>query len=79
MPKLPEVSGWQLAGLLERNGCMVLRTRGSHAQYVLVTATGRHAVTVPLHRVVAKGTLGDILKNLSLWTGKSVEELVHDL
>jgi len=79
VPRLPEVSGRDLARLLERHGYVLQRTRGSHAQYALETQTGRHVVTVPLHRVVAKGTLGDILKKVSLWTGQSAEELLAEL
>ena len=79
MPKLPEVGGRRLAALLERLGYVLLRSRGSHAQYAADFPGGRHVITVPLHRVVAKGTLADILKRVSLWTGQSVEQLIDEL
>ncbi|MBI2297775.1 MAG: type II toxin-antitoxin system HicA family toxin [Armatimonadetes bacterium] len=68
-----------MAALLERLGYVQVRVRGSHAQYALDTDHGRHVVTVPMHRIVAKGTLADILKKVSLWTATPVEELVQRL
>ena len=44
-----------------------------------VSAVGEHNVTVPDHKVMAKGTLSDILTRVSIWTGLSKEELVKRL
>jgi hypothetical protein len=44
-----------------------------------ISAVGEHNVTVPDHKVVAKGTLNDILRKVSVWTGVSKEELVKRL
>ena len=79
MPKLPEVSGRQLAALLEGLGYVAVRSRGSHVQCALNTEAGRHTITVPMHRVVAKGTLADILKRVAVWTNRSVDELLARL
>ena len=61
MPRLPQVSGPELARLLEQLGYMFIRQRGSHARYSFTTRMGTHHVTVPMHPVIAKGTLNDIL------------------
>ncbi len=79
MPRLPEVSGRRLAALLEKLGYELMRTRGSHRQYALVTECGRHVVTVPMHHRTAKGTLSDVLKRVALWTGRTVEDLTDQL
>lgn len=79
MPRLPEVSGRQLAALLEKLGYELTRTRGSQRQYALATEHGRHVVTVPMHRRIAKGTLSDVLKRVALWTGRTVDDLTDQL
>lgn len=79
MPRLPQVSGTQLARLLEKLGYEFMRQRGSHAQYRLNTDIGTHNMTVPMHRVIAKGTLNDILSRVSLWTGIPKDDLLRRL
>jgi len=61
MPKLPQVSGREIIGLLQYLGYQVIRQRGSHVRLEKVTPIGKHAITVPIHKVLAKGTLNDIL------------------
>ncbi len=79
MPRLPQISGRQLIRLLESLGYETLRQRGSHVRLRRVSAVGEHNVTVPDHKVMAKGTLSDILTRVSIWTGLSKEELVKRL
>ena len=79
MPKLPQVSGERLVGLLKSLDYEVVRQRGSHIRLKKLTALGEHAVTVPAHKVVAKGTLGDIVGRVSLWNNISREELIRRL
>ena len=79
MPYLPQVSGEELSRLLESIGYRFLRQRGSHARYSLNTTVGTHYVTVPMHRIIAKGTLNDILNKVSLWTGISKDDLINRL
>lgn len=43
------------------------------------TPEGKHLVTVPPHRVLAGGTLHDILKEVSATTHLPVEELLEKL
>ncbi len=44
-----------------------------------VTSLGEHAITVPAHRVLAKGTLSDILGRISLWNNIPKESLIDRL
>jgi predicted RNA binding protein YcfA (HicA-like mRNA interferase family) len=75
MPKLPQVSGAELIRLLQSLGYEVVRQRGSHIRLKKITALGEHAITVPAHKVIAKGTLSDIIGRVSLWNNISREEL----
>jgi predicted RNA binding protein YcfA (HicA-like mRNA interferase family) len=64
---------------LESIGYEKVRQRGSHVRLRRISAAGEHNVTVPDHKVVAKGTLNDILTRVSIWTGLSKDELVRRL
>jgi predicted RNA binding protein YcfA (HicA-like mRNA interferase family) len=79
MPRLPQISGRELIRLLESLGYENLRQRGSHVRLRRISAAGEHNVTVSDHKVVAKGTLHDILTRVSIWTGLSKDELVKRL
>ena len=75
MPKLPQVSGAELVRLLQSLGYEVIRQRGSHIRLKKSTVSGEHAITVPAHKIIAKGTLSDILGKVSLWNNIPREEL----
>jgi predicted RNA binding protein YcfA (HicA-like mRNA interferase family) len=79
MPYLPQVSGEEFSHLLESIGYRFLRQRGSHARFSLNTPVGTHYITVPMHHVIAKGTLNDILNKVSLWTGIPKDDLINRL
>jgi predicted RNA binding protein YcfA (HicA-like mRNA interferase family) len=79
MPRLPQVSGRDLIRLLHALGYKTLRQRGSHVRLVKVTDIGEHHATIPDHKILAKGTLSDILTRVSLWNGISKEELIDRL
>jgi len=79
MPRLPQVSGAELARLLEDLGYEFVRQRGSHARYRFRASAGVHFVTVPMHPVLAKGTLSDILSSVSVWTGLTKDDLIERL
>ena len=79
MPKLPQVSGQSVIRLLRSVGYEVLRQRGSHVTLARKSPGGEHRITVPMHRTVAKGTLSDILSQVSARVGVSREELIHRL
>ncbi len=78
-PKLPQASGQQVVKLLKSLGYNVLRQRGSHIRLGRMTVMGEHRVTVPDHKEVAKGTLDEILSDVSLWNGISKEDLIKNL
>ena len=79
MPKLPQVSGDDIVRLLSSLGYDVIRQRGSHIRLRKSTPLGEHNITVPAHRVIAKGTLADILNRVSLWNNIPKEELLEKL
>ncbi len=79
MPKLPQVSGNTLVALLTFLGYQEVRQKGSHLRLKKITPMGEHAVTVPLHKVLAKGTLNDILNKVSLWNNIPKDALIKKL
>ncbi len=79
MPKLPQVSGSDIVGLLRPLGYEVIRQRGSHIRLRKVTPLGEHTITVPAHKVLAKGTLSDIVSRISLWNNIPKENLIDRL
>jgi len=79
VPKLPQVSGAQVVKLLESLGYQALRQRGSHVRMKKITPLGEHAITIPAHDEMAKGTLNDILSKVSLWNNIKKEALIKRL
>ena len=77
MPRLLQISGRSLIQLLHTLGYETVRQRGSHVRLRKVTAVGEHNVTVPDHKVLAKGTLSDILSSVSLWNNIPKEDLLR--
>jgi len=81
-PRLPQVSGRDVVKLLECLGYEVVRQRGSHIRLRKATEEGGHFITVPAHKVVAKGTLSDILTAVSRATGipkKTLREMLRHI
>jgi predicted RNA binding protein YcfA (HicA-like mRNA interferase family) len=60
----PVVSGERLIKALRKDGWEVVRQRGSHVR--LKKAGRRHALVVPLHREIRRGTLRGILRDADL-------------
>jgi predicted RNA binding protein YcfA (HicA-like mRNA interferase family) len=79
VPKLPQVSGGKLVGLLQSLGYEVSRQRVSHVRLRKDTSLGEHVITVPAHKVLAKGTLNDILNRISLWNNIPKASLIDKL
>ncbi len=71
------VSGEKLLKVLVRLGYEVIRQRGSHIRLRKPTAAGDHNITVPMHDELAKGTLNDILSQVSIWNGISEYDLIE--
>ena len=76
MPRLPQTSGQDVVRLLTSLGYEVVRQRGSHIRLRKTTTLGEHSITVPAHRIVAKGTLSDILNRVSLMNNIPREDLI---
>ncbi|HMC49460.1 MAG TPA: type II toxin-antitoxin system HicA family toxin [Solirubrobacterales bacterium] len=68
-PRQPVVSGERLIKALGKEGWEAVRQRGSHVR--LKKAGRRHALVVPLHRELRRGTLAGILRDADL----SVDDL----
>jgi len=79
MPKLPQASGDDVVRLLLSLGYGVVRQRGSHVRLQKPTTLGEHNITVPAHKVLAKGTLSDILNRISLWNNIPKQDLITRL
>jgi predicted RNA binding protein YcfA (HicA-like mRNA interferase family) len=65
--------------LLGRLGYEIIRQKGSHVRLGKSTTAGDHRITVPLHDELAKGTLNDILADVSIWNGISKDSLIEML
>jgi len=61
--RLPALSGKHLVAILERHGFATVRLRGSHLS--MRHPDGR-TVTVPLNRIVPKGTLRSVMRQAGL-------------
>lgn len=72
MPKLPVVSGVEVAKALAKIGYEVDHQTGSHL--ILRQKEYPHRrITVPMHREIAKGTLRAIIRQ----SGLTVEEFIE--
>ena len=65
--------------VLSRLGYEIIRQRGSHVRLGKQTEAGEHKITVPLHDELAKGTLNDILADVSIWNGISKDAIIEML
>jgi predicted RNA binding protein YcfA (HicA-like mRNA interferase family) len=62
LPELRQVSGQEAVRALERLGFRQARTRGSHVVMKKETPEGPVGCVIPLHRVLAIGTLRSALR-----------------
>jgi predicted RNA binding protein YcfA (HicA-like mRNA interferase family) len=62
VPELRRISGEQAVKALERLGFVRTRQRGSHVIMKKTTFEGATGCVVPLHRVIAIGTLRSVLR-----------------
>ena len=78
--KLPrDLSGEELARALRRFGYESTRQTGSHMR-VTSTAKGReHHVTIPAHKQLKVGTLGQILADVASYLELTREEIANRL
>ena len=66
MPKLPHLSGNEIAKVLSKIGFQPVRQKGSHLILVKQLPQGDKALVVPLHREVDIGTLIEIIRQAGL-------------
>ena len=77
--RLPrDISGRQLAKLLERFGYQITRQKGSHMR-LTTTQNGEHRVTIPSHDPLRIGTLRSILTEISAHFGLTRDHLADQL
>jgi len=77
--KLPrDLSGEDLAKLLESFGYRVTRQTGSHLR-LTTELEGEHSITIPLHRALKIGTLSGIIKDIAGHVGKTKENITNEL
>ena len=78
-PRLPrDVSGQDLAKLLEVYGYVVTRQKGSHLRLTTHEGGGHH-VTVPNHDSLRAGTLNSVLKDVADHAGLTRDAVVEQL
>ena len=79
--RLPrDLAGRDLIQLLGRHyGYRLRRSRGSHMLATLTTLNGRHSVTVPRHRVLRIGTLGQIVSEVAAFVGSTEHDVREKL
>jgi hypothetical protein len=58
---------------------IIRETAGQPCPSQIITPAGEHAITVPMHKEIAPGTLNDILSKVSIWKGISKDELIRML
>ena len=77
--KLPrEISGQELAKLLEKYGYGVTRQTGSHMR-LTTPLQGEHHITIPSHKCLKIGTLSSILSDVAIHLGMDKSDLVKEL
>jgi predicted RNA binding protein YcfA (HicA-like mRNA interferase family) len=79
LPKQPVVSAKDLLKMMTKMGYEIQRQKGSHIRLRKVTPIGEHHITVPFKDEIAKGTLNDIINNLSIQNSLPKEELLKML
>jgi predicted RNA binding protein YcfA (HicA-like mRNA interferase family) len=67
MSTIPQVSGKETIKVLQKIGFVIVTQRGSHVKLARVSSNQKQIVTVPMHKVLKKGTLRNgILKSINL-------------
>jgi len=80
MPKLPrDLSGKDLATLLNRFGYSITRQTGSHLRLTSMHMGFEHRITIPAHDPLKVGTLNGILKDISKYLNIERDSLIKDL
>ncbi|MBM4288094.1 MAG: type II toxin-antitoxin system HicA family toxin [Deltaproteobacteria bacterium] len=77
--KIPrDISGEQLAKLLEKVGYRLTRQTGGHMR-LTAAVSGEHHLTIPKHKPLKVGTLSGILRDVAQYLKISRDELIRRL
>lgn len=80
MPKIPrDISGRELAKLLDRYKYKIVRESGSHIRLVSTYQNNEHKITIPDHQAIKIGTLNNILNDIAEYLKISKQELINEL
>jgi predicted RNA binding protein YcfA (HicA-like mRNA interferase family) len=80
MPKIPrDISGRELAKLLNRYKYEIVRESGSHIRLASTYQQTEHKITIPDHQSLKIGILNNILKDISEYLKMSKQELINEL
>ena len=80
MPKIPrDLSGKELAALLESYGYRVTRQTGSHIRLTSNTADKEHHITIPNHTPLRIGTLNAIIKDIAAYLRMDRQSFIQKL
>jgi predicted RNA binding protein YcfA (HicA-like mRNA interferase family) len=80
MPKLPrDLSGKDLAILLNKFGYTITRQTGSHLRLTSNHMGFEHHITIPAHDLLKIGTLNEILKDISKYLNIKRDSLLKAL
>ena len=63
-PNLRHIPGAEIVALLQSQGFVVIRQKGSHVRLRIQQNEIIHAITIPLHREIDRGTLKSIVRSL---------------
>ncbi|MBZ5539133.1 MAG: type II toxin-antitoxin system HicA family toxin [Acidobacteriia bacterium] len=78
--KLPrDLSGQELAHLLQKFGYEVSRQTGSHLRLTSNRKGHQHHVTVPAHHQLKLGTLSTILSEVAIYLESTKEQVAKEL
>jgi predicted RNA binding protein YcfA (HicA-like mRNA interferase family) len=80
MAKIPrDISGRDLAKLLNRYEYKVVRESGSHIRLVSTYQQTEHKITIPDHQKTKIGTLNNILNDIADYLKVGKKELIDEL
>ncbi|PKN67983.1 MAG: hypothetical protein CVU54_15720 [Deltaproteobacteria bacterium HGW-Deltaproteobacteria-12] len=80
MPKIPrDISGRELAKLLNRYKYKIVRETGSHIRLVSTYNQAEHRITIPDHQPIKIGTLNNVLNDIAEYLKLSKQELINKL
>ena len=73
-----DISGKELARLLEKYGYQITRQTGSHIR-LTTQLQGEHHITIPAHKFLKIGTLSSILSDIAIHFKIDKSELITKL